>query len=119
VSVSREVPQSALLNETPEKADDKAYAITGNQSAPTRIDGGNITLPRDRRARIYRASVIIVPAARRNVFVAPNGIAVDGIKMNKERTSDAKRANMLIVSRERRVVLIVCCGGMVNSVYYI
>lgn len=59
----------------------------------------------------------MTPAARTNVFVAPNGTDADGIKMNRETTNDDRRANVLIVSKERRVVLIVCCGGMINYIY--
>ena len=63
------------------------------------------------------------PAASKNVLVAENGMAVDGIKTNIEAAIVAKRAHMLTVSSERRrsafigcIGCIGCCGGMVNYI---
>jgi hypothetical protein len=101
---------------TPENDAERAYAITGNQSAPISIAGGKITLPRERRARMKSARVIMTPAASKKVFVVENETATDGIYVNIAATSVVRSAQMLTVSSERRFETTGDCGGMVDCI---
>jgi len=105
VSGSRAIPQMAFVNEAPENTDESTYAIVGSQSAPTRMPGGRIIFPLDRRARIKSASVMSAPAPRTKAFVDVRTTEENGMKKRTATTIVAISATMLMVSNERRVPL--------------